>query len=285
MTVFQSEQSAARHMTDECEGQDSRRGGAIEVDDASIVFEGRKGQTLAVDRVSMQVAHGEFVCLLGPSGCGKSTLLNAIAGFEKLYSGSVRVEAREVTEPGPDRAMVFQQPNLFPWKSVKSNIAHGPRMSGKTKAESIERADGLIEMIGLKRFANAYPHQLSGGMQQRVAIARALATQPAILLMDEPFGALDAQTRTVMQGGLLRLWSQIGTTIVFVTHDIEEAILLADRVLVMSAGPGRILREITVDLPRPRIADIALSQKFLGLKKQCLDLIREQSAQLFDAEH
>ena len=262
----------------------STRQTAIQINDASVVFEGRKGQTIAVDRVSLQVTTGEFVCLLGPSGCGKSTLLNAIAGFQQLHSGAVLVAGREVTGPGPDRAVVFQQPNLFPWKSVRSNIAHGPRMAGQSKAEAHANADDLIDMVGLKRFADAYPHQLSGGMQQRVSIARALATRPSILLMDEPFGALDAQTRTVMQENLLRLWSQISATILFVTHDIEEAILLADRVLVMSAGPGRILREIKVDLSRPRTIDIAVDPKFSALKRECLDLIRQQSAHTFETE-
>ncbi len=177
---------------------------------------------------------------------------------------------------------MFQQPNLFPWKSVRSNIAHGPRMAGQSKAEAHAKADDLIDMVGLKRFADAYPYQLSGGMQQRVSIARALATRPSTLLMDEPFGALDAQTRTVMQESLLRLWSQISATIVFVTHDIEEAILLADRVLVMSAGPGRILREITIDLSRPRTIDIAADPRFSALKRECLDLIRQQSAHAFE---
>lgn len=256
---------------------------AIEIKDASIVFEGRRSRTAAVDRVTMQVAKGEFVCLLGPSGCGKSTLLNAIAGFELLHSGSLRVFGEDVTGPGPDRAVVFQQPNLFPWKSVRSNIAHGLRMAGCPKDDALAQTDTLIEMVGLTRFAGALPHQLSGGMQQRVSIARALAIRPRILLMDEPFGALDAQTRAIMQEGLLRLWSQISATIVFVTHDIEEAILLADRVVVMSAGPGRVLREIAVDLPRPRSIDLAVDLRFLELKKACLDLIRQESMHVFEA--
>ena len=156
-------------------------------------------------------------------------------------------------------------------------------MAGRSKAEALIQANELIDMVGLKRFAGAYPHQLSGGMQQRVSIARALATQPGIILMDEPFGALDAQTRTVMQDNLLRLWSRINATIVFVTHDIEEAILLADRVLVMSAGPGRILREIAVDLPRPRSVDLTVDPGFLALKRECLELIRQESVHVFEA--
>lgn len=254
----------------------------IEVSDASIVFDAEQKQTIAVDRVSLEVHRGEFICLLGPSGCGKSTLLNAIAGFQPLYSGSVRVSGREVTAPGPNRGMVFQQPHLFPWKSVRSNIAHGPSVAGKTRSEAHAIADRLIAMVGLGRFADAYPHQLSGGMQQRVSIARALANRPEILLMDEPFGALDAQTRSIMQENLLRLWAEIKATIVFVTHDIEEAVLLADRVFVMSRGPGRILRAIEIDLPRPRSLEMSIEPRFMKLKKECLDLIRQQSSELFE---
>ncbi len=254
----------------------------IDVSDVSIVFNSRKGSVVAVDRVSFQVQHGEFVCLLGPSGCGKSTLLNAIAGFERPYDGEVRVLGKAVTAPGPDRGMVFQQPLLFPWKSVRSNIAHGPVMLGKSRAEAAKIADGLIDMIGLTRFADAYPHTLSGGMQQRVSIARALANRPGILLMDEPFGALDAQTRIIMQENLLRLWSEFGTTIVFVTHDIEEAIYLADRVLVMSASPGQILRTIDVGLPRPRSPGLLLEPEFPLLKGECFALIKQQSQLAFE---
>ena len=257
---------------------------AVEIDvaDVSIVFDTRNGQVVAVDRVSFNVKHGEFVCLLGPSGCGKSTLLNAIAGFERPFEGQVRILGKAVTAPGPDRGMVFQQPLLFPWKSVRRNIAHGPVMLGKSRAEAASIADGLIEMIGLTRFADAYPHTLSGGMQQRVSIARALANRPGILLMDEPFGALDAQTRVIMQENLLRLWSEFGTTIVFVTHDIEEAIFLADRVLIMSSSPGRILRTVDIRLPRPRSLDLLLQSEFMLIKKECFELIKQESMVAFE---
>jgi NitT/TauT family transport system ATP-binding protein len=257
---------------------------AVEIDVAnvSIVFDTRNGQVVAVDRVSFNVKHGEFVCLLGPSGCGKSTLLNAIAGFERPFEGQVRVLGKAVTAPGPDRGMVFQQPLLFPWKSVRRNIAHGPRMLGKSRAEAASIADGLIDMIGLTRFADAYPHTLSGGMQQRVSIARALANRPGILLMDEPFGALDAQTRVIMQENLLRLWSEFGTTIVFVTHDIEEAIFLADRVLIMSSSPGQILRTVDIRLPRPRSLDLLLQAEFMLIKKECFELIKQESMVAFE---
>ncbi|ABD06191.1 ABC transporter related [Rhodopseudomonas palustris HaA2] len=256
----------------------------IDVDDVSIVFDTPKGQVVAADRVSFQIRRGEFVCLLGPSGCGKSTVLNTIAGFETPFEGSVRVARKPVTGPGPDRGMVFQQPHLFPWKSVRSNISHGPSMAGKSSKQAGAIADDLIAMVGLTRFADAYPHTLSGGMQQRVAIARALANRPAVLLMDEPFGALDAQTRAVMQESLLALWAQVGTTIVFVTHDIDEAIFLADRVLLMSAGPGRILRDLRIDLPRPRSSELVLSPAYAAYKKDCLDLIRAESLRAFDQQ-
>jgi NitT/TauT family transport system ATP-binding protein len=254
----------------------------ISVADLSIVFDTPQGQVIAVDRVTFSVDHGEFVCIVGPSGCGKSTVLNTIAGLETPYSGAVTVDGRPMQRPRPDVGMVFQQPHLFPWKSVRKNIAHGPLMLGKSRSEARAIADGLIDMIGLNRFADAYPHTLSGGMQQRVAIARALANQPRVLLMDEPFGALDAQTRSVMQDSLLELRERIDATVVFVTHDIDEAILLADRVLIMSAGPGRILRDLGINLPRPRSNAIMLDPAYLALKKDCLDLIRSEGRRAFD---
>lgn len=258
-----------------------RRAPAIRVSDLSIVFESNRGQVIAVDRVSFDVAQGEFVCIVGPSGCGKSTLLNTIAGLEVPFEGEILVEGLPMHRPRPDVGMVFQQPYLFPWKSVRRNIAHGPRMLGKSAREANAIADDLIAMVGLKRFADAYPNILSGGMQQRVAIARALANQPRVLLMDEPFGALDAQTRAVMQDNLLELRDRINATIVFVTHDIDEAIVLADRVLIMSAGPGRILRELDVALPRPRSNAILLEPTYLSLKKDCLDVIRAEGLRAF----
>ncbi len=258
-----------------------RREPAIQVSNLSIVFDTERGQLIAVDRVSFDVPHGEFVCIVGPSGCGKSTVLNTIAGLEVPFEGEILVEGRAVHRPRPDVGMVFQQPHLFPWKSVRRNIAHGPRMLGKSAEQANAIADDLIAMVGLKRFADAFPNTLSGGMQQRVAIARALANQPRVLLMDEPFGALDAQTRAVMQDNLLELRDRIKATIVFVTHDIDEAIVLADRVLIMSAGPGRILRQLNVDLPRPRSNAILLEPAYLALKKDCLDVIRAEGLRAF----
>lgn len=254
----------------------------IRVEELSIVFDVPSGQVIAVDRVSLAVAQGEFVSIVGPSGCGKSTLLNAMAGLERPFEGQVLIAGEVMLAPRPEIGMVFQQPHLFPWKSVRRNIAHGPRALGKPKAEALRIADGLIEMIGLTKFASAYPHTLSGGMQQRVAIARALANQPRVLLMDEPFGALDAQTRAVMQDNLLELRERINATIVFVTHDIDEAILLSDRVLIMSAGPGRILKDLQVNLPRPRSSAIVAEAAYLALKRDCLDLIRSEGRRAFE---
>jgi NitT/TauT family transport system ATP-binding protein len=254
----------------------------IRVDNLSLFFDTPNGEIVAVDRVSFDVAPGEFVSIVGPSGCGKSTILNTLAGLEAPSEGEVLIGGAPVDGPRPDVGMVFQQPHLFPWKSVRKNIAHGPRAKGKSATEARKIADGLIEMIGLTRFADAYPHMLSGGMQQRVAIARALANQPSVLLMDEPFGALDAQTRVVMQDNLLELRSRINATIVFVTHDIDEAIVLSDRVLIMSAGPGRILRDLAITLPRPRSNAILTDPTFLALKKDCLDLIRAEGLKAFD---
>ncbi len=256
----------------------------INVNNVTIIFETPKGQIIAADRVSFEVYGGEFVCLLGPSGCGKSTVLNAIAGFETPFEGHVFVGGRTVTSPGPDRGMVFQQPNLFPWKTVRQNIVFGPRMLGKGQKDVAETANRLIEMVGLVRFADAYPHTLSGGMQQRVALARALANKQRVLLMDEPFGALDAQTRILMQEHLLKLWTQIGTTVVFVTHDVDEAIFLADRVLIMTAGPGRIKCDLKVSLPRPRSSNVAFDLSYIALKEQCLDMIRTESLLAFERQ-
>lgn len=210
------------------------------------------GEVEALRAVSLSVARGEFVCLIGASGCGKSTLLRLIGGFEPPSEGRVLMDGTPITGPGPERGMVFQDYGLFPWLSVRRNIAFGPAARGLARAEVRAIADRFIAMIGLDRFADAYPHQLSGGMKQRVAIARVLANDAAAVLMDEPFGALDAMTRERLQAELLSLWERTGLTVLFVTHAIEEAILLADRIVVMSPGPGRVTAEIPVTLPRPR---------------------------------
>jgi len=215
-------------------------------------FETAGGEVEALRAVSLAVARGEFVCLIGASGCGKSTLLRLIGGFETPSEGQVLMDGTSITGPGPERGMVFQDYGLFPWLSVRRNIEFGPAARGRPAAEVRATAERFIEIIGLARFAGAYPHQLSGGMKQRVAIARVLANDAAAVLMDEPFGALDAMTRERLQDELLSLWESTGLTVLFVTHAIEEAILLADRIIVMSPGPGRITAEIPVLLPRPR---------------------------------
>ena len=210
------------------------------------------GEIEALRNVALDVRRGEFICLIGASGCGKSTLLRIVGGFESPSEGSVTMDDAPVTAPGPARGMVFQDYGLFPWLSVRENIAFGPAARGIGRAKRGEIADRFIAMIGLERFAAAYPHQLSGGMKQRVAIARVLANDAALILMDEPFGALDAMTREHLQNELLDLWERTHLTVLFITHAIEEAILLADRIIVMSPGPGRITAEVAVDLPRPR---------------------------------
>jgi ABC-type nitrate/sulfonate/bicarbonate transport system ATPase subunit len=206
----------------------------------------------ALARIDVTIAAGEFVCLIGASGCGKSTLLRVVAGFEEPTTGDVLVQSKPITGPGSDRGMVFQDYALFPWMTVRQNIGFGPRQRQlpRQKIESI--ADEFLKLVGLDRFADRYPAQLSGGMKQRVAIARVLANNASVLLMDEPFGALDALTREQLQHELQQIWARTGVTVIFVTHSVEEAVLLADRVLVMSAGPGRIENDVTIDLPRPR---------------------------------
>jgi len=206
----------------------------------------------ALARVDVTIGEGEFVCLIGASGCGKSTLLRLIAGFDEPSTGDVTSGGKPITGPGSDRGMVFQDYALFPWMTVRQNIGFGPRQRQLPRKEIAEIANEFVRLVGLERFADRYPSQLSGGMKQRVAIARVLANNAQVLLMDEPFGALDALTREQLQGELLQIWKRTGVTIIFVTHSVEEAVLMADRVLVMSAGPGRIENDITIDLPRPR---------------------------------
>jgi len=215
-------------------------------------FQVGDGEVEALARIDAAIEKGAFVCLIGASGCGKSTLLRVVAGFEEPTTGEVLVEGKPVTAPGSDRGMVFQDYALFPWMTVRQNIGFGPRQRQLPRKEVEDIADEFVKLVGLERAANRYPSQLSGGMKQRVAIARVLANNANILLMDEPFGALDALTREQLQRELLQIWARTRVTIVFVTHSVEEAALLADRVLVMSAGPGRIESDITIDLPRPR---------------------------------
>lgn len=256
--------------------------GLVEIERVSIVFGKGRQAHKAVEETSIRVEPGEFVCILGPSGCGKSTLVNTVAGYVKPDSGEVRVDGEVVTRPGPDRGMVFQQYSLFPWKTVKENVAFGPKIAGLPGDST---ANTFLEMVGLTRFANRYPAELSGGMQQRVGIARALANYPRVLLMDEPFGALDAQTRMMMQENLLKIWNEFGTTVLFITHDVDEAIFLADRVLIMSASPGRIIADLAVDLPRPRVPEVMAEPAFAELKRQCITQIRAESLKAFEQQN
>jgi NitT/TauT family transport system ATP-binding protein len=223
------------------------------------------GGTEALRGADLEIRPGEFVCLIGASGCGKSTLLRLMAGFETPTAGTLTMQGRPVAGPGPDRGMVFQDYGLFPWLSVRGNVAFGPKARGLPPAEVAARADRFVAMVGLQRFADAFPHQLSGGMKQRVAIARVLANDAALVLMDEPFGALDAMSRERLQAELLQLWADTALTIVFVTHSIEEALVLADRVVLMSPGPGRIVGQTVITLPRPR--DVS-SPDFNALRRE-----------------
>lgn len=229
---------------------------------------------LALDRIDLDVAPGDFVALLGPSGCGKSTLLNLIAGFEPVTSGLLHVDQQPVAAPGPDRGVVFQEAALFPWLTVWENVIFGPRVQGLPKQDYEARAHEMLKIVGLSDFKNHLPVQLSGGMRQRVGIARILTLGSRVLLMDEPFGALDAQTRLTMQELLLTVWQQLKPTIIFVTHDIDEAIFLANTIYVMSARPGRIQQKIEVPLARPRTVADTASESFSALKLQILNLIR-----------
>ena len=243
----------------------------LRVTNASKIY---PGGIQALRGANIIIERGEFVCLIGASGCGKSTLLRMIAGFEQATEGEVVMRGRPVTGPGPDRGMVFQDYGLFPWLTVRGNIAFGPAEKGKKKAEVARIAERFISMMGLQRFADVYPHQLSGGMKQRVAIARVLANDAHLALMDEPFGALDAMTRERLQDELLAIWRATELSVVFVTHSLEEAIFLADRVVVMSPGPGRIVAEEHIELERPR--DVA-SPEF--------NAIRRRLAALLHADH
>lgn len=223
----------------------------IEMRDVGVTYNGSEA-VQALDGVDLAVREGEFLCVLGPSGCGKTTLLNLVAGFIMPTTGSIRFDGRPIREPGPDRAVVFQDAALFPWLSVAGNIDVAMRMAGRPKHERVQTVHRLIEMVGLEGFENAHPHELSGGMRQRVAIARALALQPRVLLMDEPFGALDAQTRERLQDELLEIWERTKKTVLFVTHNVAEAAYLGDRIVVLSSRPGTVIAQINAGLPRPR---------------------------------
>ncbi|NGZ87454.1 ABC transporter ATP-binding protein [Duganella aceris] len=245
----------------------------IQVQGVNKVFKTAERDVVALQDINLDIPQGQFVCLLGPSGCGKSTLLNAIAGFALPSSGAITADGKLVTGPGPERGMVFQEYALFPWMTVEKNIAFGLEIKGMAQAEIDSKVDQLLAMLSLSDFKNRFPKDLSGGMRQRVAIARVLALDSPIMLMDEPFGALDALTRRNLQDELLRIWAELKKTIIFVTHSIEEAIYLADRIVVMTYRPGTVKRDILVELPRLR--DPAAAE-FNALKRELGQLVMEE---------
>ena len=234
-----------------------------------------KKELVAIQDFDLDVEEGEFVCLLGPSGCGKTTLLRMVAGLEGISSGTIELNGKAIAEPGSDRGMVFQDFGLFPWRNVQRNIEFGLEVRGVSVEERAKTAQKYVELVGLKGFEKAHPKKLSGGMKQRVGIARALANDPAVLLMDEPFGALDAQTRNQMQMELLRIWKETKKTVLFVTHSVDEAVFLADRIVVMTARPGSIKDLWDIDLSRPR--DRA-SSDFIALRREILDELEVQKS-------
>jgi len=264
------------HHTDEVEAQLAAirsRPVALSIESLSREFDNGHRRMLALSNINCVVRQRELVCVIGPSGCGKSTLIRILAGLEEPSSGAVLLDGEPVRGPAADRGMVFQGYTLFPWLTVKKNVMFGLKMKGVPAGRAEAAARRWLDMVGLLQFADAYPSELSGGMKQRVAIARALANQPRILLMDEPFGALDAQTRCSMQAHLLRIWESVDVTIVFITHDLDEAIYLADRIVVLGANPGRILEVIEVPVARPRRPEQFLSGHFLATKKRLEALI------------
>jgi NitT/TauT family transport system ATP-binding protein len=256
---------------------------AVELRDVWKEFVKRDRRVEALQAIDLTIAPKAFTAILGPSGCGKSTLLNMVAGFEAPTRGEVIANGAVVTAPSPKRAVVFQEPALFPWYSVYDNVVFGPKTQGRPPGEYRPRAEQILEQVGLQGFASHYPAELSGGMKQRVGIARVLVMEPEVLLMDEPFGSLDAQTRTLMQELLLSVWERHHQTVLFITHDIEEALLLADSVCVMTARPGRMKKRIAVELARPRTIDVTTSPVFNDLKREVLALIREETVRA-DAE-
>jgi NitT/TauT family transport system ATP-binding protein len=230
----------------------------------------------AVENLDLDVPASQFVSILGPSGCGKTTFLNAVDGLISISSGSLTLNGRPIVKPGRDRAMVFQQPLLLPWRTVLRNVTYGLELDSVPKAQAVERATRCIELVGLKDFANAYPGELSGGMQQRVNLARAMVTDPDILLMDEPFASVDALTREFMQLELLKLWEASRKTVVFITHDITEAVFLSDRVVVFTARPARVKLSLPIDLPRPRPAEIKRDPRFVEYEGIVWESIRDE---------
>lgn len=258
--------------------------GHILVDRLQVRFGRNSSAVEAVKDVSMEVKPGEFVSIIGPSGCGKSTLLNVVAGFVQASAGSATLDGKSTDKPGADRGMVFQQYSLFPWLTVRKNVEFGLKQQGMPAHQRAQAARTLLGLAGLLAFESHYPEQLSGGMKQRVGIVRALATSPQVLLMDEPFGALDAQTRVVMQQILTNMWQRFRISVLFITHDIDESIFLSDRVYVMTARPGLIKAEIPIPLPRPRTPDMAATPEYLAIKHKLRNLITEESLKAMGGE-
>jgi NitT/TauT family transport system ATP-binding protein len=264
--------------------QEQQPRGHIEVADFCLSYDTIDGAVEAVTDADIHVAPGEFVSIVGPSGCGKSTLLNAVAGFLKPTSGTVTLDGEAIDGPGAERGMVFQQYSLFPWKTVRENVEFGLKLRGMDRFNRERAARTLLGLAGLSAFENHYPDRLSGGMKQRVGIVRALATGPKVLLLDEPFGALDAQTRVIMQQILTNMWQRLKISVLFVTHDIDEAIFLSDRVYCMTARPGTIKAEIAIPLERPRQQSMMMSSEFLALRRGLMSLIREESLKAMGGE-
>lgn len=243
-------------------------------------FKHGKNERTVLNAIDLKIHKREFICVIGPSGCGKSTFSRVVAGLDSYSSGEILVDGIAITGPSPERGMVFQGYTLFPWKTVKENVMFGPKMKGQSNSSAEAQAREWINIIGLEKYENQYPHELSGGMKQRVAIARALVNEPKILLMDEPFGALDPYTRQKMQRHLMDLWQNIDITIIFVTHDMDEAILLADRIVALKANPGEIKEIIEVDLPRPRDPDVMLTPEFKKLRQRVDALVHTEEDEL-----
>jgi NitT/TauT family transport system ATP-binding protein len=248
----------------------------LQIEHLSKEFVRDPQRVLAMEDVNLCLEAGEFVSIVGPSGCGKSTLLHILGGFLPRSGGSMRLAGRAVEGPGPDRGMLFQELALFPWRTVLGNAGWALEVQGRPRAERLATAEKYLALVGLSGFKNAYPDELSGGMKQRVALARLLAFDPAVLLMDEPFGALDAQTRELMQEELQRIWLETRKTVLFVTHDIEEAVYLGDRVIVFTARPGRVKADLRIDLPRPRQVEVRKTLAFMDYRNHVWDLLREE---------
>ena len=255
----------------------------IQLQEVSLSYQTDTGSDLlALDRIDLDVHSGEFLCIVGPSGCGKSTLLHLIAGLQKPTSGRVSMDGERVTAPGTDRILIFQEHGLFPWLTVGQNVEFGMKMKGLSKAEREDRTRHYLRLVHLSQFKDSRPHQLSGGMRQRVALARALATEPGVLLMDEPFAALDAQTRDMLHDELEKIWAETGRTIIFVTHNVREAVRLGDRVALMSFRPGRVKKEFLVNLPRPRhLEEVEVART----AREILDHLRDEINKSLEAEY